>query len=87
MDGVKLETTMLEARLADLKAEAPALGALVDSLDKDQQETLKRAAVHAMHDRMGMMGHFMDRRDGMRGNGMRGHGMRGMGNPPPPPAN
>lgn len=87
MDGLKLETTMLEARLADLKAETPALGALVDSLDKDQQETLKRAALRAMHDRMGMMHGFMDRHDGMRGHG------RGMGpmDPkmvmPPPPAN
>ncbi len=80
IDGLKLHTTMLEARLADLKAETPSLEALVNALDKDQQEILKRAAMHAMHDRMGMMGHFMDRRGGMGG-----RGMRGMNQPPPPP--
>jgi hypothetical protein len=82
IDGLKLHTMMLEARLADLKAETPSLEALVNALDKDQQETLKRAAMHAMHEREGMMHHFMERHDGMRG-----HGMGGMNPPPPPPAN
>jgi hypothetical protein len=80
VDGLKLETTMLEARLADLRAETPSLEALVNALDKDQQETLKRAAIHAMHGRMEMMHGFMDRHEGMRGM----HHM-GDGNPPPPP--
>lgn len=82
MDGLKLETAMLEARLADLKAQAPALQALVDSLNPDQQAIFKRAAVHAMHERAGhfMGGHFMGER-GMHRPMMDG----GMVMPPPPP--
>lgn len=84
MDGLKFETAMLEARLADLRAQAPSLEALVNALDKDQQETLKRAALHAMHDRMGMMHRFMERHEDMR-DMHRMHG--GDDAPPPPPAN
>lgn len=64
MEKVKLEQTMLETRLANLKAETPALEALVASLDKNQQEILERAARHAMHERFGFfqrMGHHGDR--------------------------
>lgn len=78
LDGLKLETTMLEARLADLRAETPSLEALVNALDKDQQETLERAAIHAMEGRMGMMHRFMERHEGMRGMHHRREG-----NPPP----
>lgn len=82
MDGVKFRTAMLEQRLADLKAETPALEALVNSLDENQQVILKRAALHAMKGRMDRMDRFMGRHPG-RGMGMMG-GM-GAGNPPPPP--
>jgi hypothetical protein len=64
MDGVKLETRMLEARLADLKAETPSLEALVNALSGEQQKVLERAAHKLMHERMGMMEHM---------HGMRGH--------------
>ncbi len=57
MEGFKFETAMLEARLADLKAEKPTLEALVNSLTPDQQKTFKHAALEAMHHRMGMMEH------------------------------
>lgn len=84
MDGLKFETAVLEARLADLKAEAPSLEALVTSLDKDQQETFKRAALHAMHERAGFFERMFER-------GERRHGMHHMdaddAPPPPPPAN
>ncbi len=84
MEGVKFRTTMLEQHLADLKAETPALGALVNSLDQHQQNILKRTALHAMKGRMDRMDHFMGRHhDHHRGRGMM-DGMRG-GNPPPPP--
>jgi hypothetical protein len=78
VDGLKLETAMLEARLADLKAEAGPLEDLVAVLDKDQQETLGRAARHAMHERMGFAEHVMARH---------GRGRHHMGGdvPPPPP--
>ncbi len=80
MDGVKLETTMLETRLAELKAQTPALEALVNTLNPDQQETLKRAALHAMEGRMGMMHRFMERHH----DGMRGHAMDSKMVAPPP---
>jgi hypothetical protein len=79
MDGLKLETAMLEARLADLKAEAPALEALVNSLDKDQQVTFKRAALRAMHERASFVERFFDRRE------RRHHHMGMMGDDVPPP--
>jgi len=53
----KLKIAMLEAHLADMKAEQPALEALIGSLDKDQQETLKRAGREAAMMRM----HFGER--------------------------
>jgi len=62
MDGVKLQTAMLETRLADLKAETPSLEALVNSLDKDQQQILKRAAMQVRHERQ----EFMQRMHGMK---------------------
>lgn len=79
IEARKLQIAMLESRLADLKAETPALEALVNSLDSDQQETLKRAGIFAMHHRMEMAERFMDRRM------MRHHGDMPM--PPPPAAN
>jgi hypothetical protein len=82
MDGLKRETTMLEARLAELKAETPALGALVNALDKDQQETLKRTALHGMEG--GMMHHFMER---PRDRGMGPMDPKMVAPPPPPPVN
>lgn len=80
MEGVKLETAMLEARLADLKAETPALEALVNALDKDQQETLQRAALRGAHERLGMARRFLDRHDRPM------HRRMMDGDMPPPPA-
>lgn len=77
LEARKHQIAMLELRLADLKAETPSLEALVNALDKDQQEALKHAAMHAMHDHMeGMM------QRGARGE-MRHHDHGDM--PPPPP--
>ncbi|MDR3526328.1 MAG: Spy/CpxP family protein refolding chaperone [Rhizomicrobium sp.] len=53
----KMKIAMLEAHLADMKAEQPALEALIGSLDKDQQEVLKRAGREAAMMRM----HFGER--------------------------
>jgi hypothetical protein len=58
----KLQIAMLETHLADLKAEQPALEALAGSLDKDQQETLKRAGHEANMMRMHFGERMMDRR-------------------------
>jgi hypothetical protein len=86
MQHLKMEQAMLEARLADIRAETPALQALVASLNDDQQKLLEREAMKARHHGMEMMGHHM--------RGM-GHHMKGMGHhrhhgggdaPPPPPA-
>lgn len=84
----KHQIAMLETRLADLKAETPALDALVNALDEDQQTVLRHAGMRAMHDHMGMMGRFMDHRMGRRMD-QRGGPMMGrpMGDMPPPPAN
>ena len=81
MDGVKLKTAMLEARLADLKAETPSLEALVNSLDKDQQQTLKRAAMQVRHERQQFMQRMHGMRDRFRTNGM----FRNDGATPPEP--
>lgn len=78
VDARKHQIAMLEGRLADLKAETPALEALVNGLDKDQQETLKHVAMRAMHQRMQGMERMMERGDHMRM--MRQHDA-----PPPPP--
>jgi hypothetical protein len=67
LDGVKLETRMLETRLADLKAETPALEALVKALNPEEQKTLQRAARRLLHEHMGMLEHMHGMRDGMRG--------------------
>jgi len=67
----KMQIAMLEAHLADMKAEQPALEALVGSLDTPQQETLTRAGHEANMMRM----HFGDRmmeRKGHMGVGMGG---------------
>jgi len=80
MDGVKLKTEMLEARLADLKAETPSLQALVNSLDKDQQQILKRAAMQVRHERQ----EFMQRMHGMKDRFRMSH-MDGATPPEPPP--
>jgi hypothetical protein len=88
-DGVQLETRMLEARLADLKAETPSLEALVKALSPEQQKTLQRAARSLMHERMDMLEHMHGMRDHMRGmrDNMRGMSkVRGDMAPPPPEA-
>lgn len=84
MDRFNLRTTMLEARLADRKAETPALEALVKSLTPDQVKTLERAAMMERHHRMEMMHRWGDRM---------GHGRHIFATrtkdgaaPPPPPA-
>jgi hypothetical protein len=69
----KLQIAMLETHLADLKAEQPALEALVGSLDKAQQETLQRAGHEANMMRMHFGERMMDRRGP--------HGMGPMGGP------
>ena len=50
----------LEARLANLKAETPALDALVKVLSPEQQLTLKRAGWEAMREHMGGMHRMME---------------------------
>jgi|WetSurMetagenome_2_1015567.scaffolds.fasta_scaffold559548_1 hypothetical protein len=82
LDGLKLETAMLEARLADLKAETPSLEALVKALDPGQQKTLQRAARRLMHERMDMLEHM----HGMRDRSMRMFHRNGDMAPPPPEA-
>jgi len=65
----------LEARLADLKAETPALDVLVKTLDKEQVETLKHAGREGRMMRMRFAGRFM----GPHGHhGMGPHGMEPM---------
>lgn len=54
----------LEARLADLKAETPALEALVRLLDPGQQRILLQAARHAEGERMMAMHRMMERGPG-----------------------
>lgn len=56
----KMKIAMLEAHLSEMKAEQPSLEALVASLDKDQQETLKRAGREAGEMRMHMMEGMME---------------------------
>lgn len=73
MERFDRRTAMMEARLAELKAEKPSLEALVGALSPEQQNVLARAADH---DRMGKMGHGMGRHDGK---GPHGRGM-GPGN-------
>jgi hypothetical protein len=80
-----MQIAMLEAHLADMKAEQPALEALVGSLDKAQQETLQRAGRDANMMRMHFGESMMERRGGM-GVGMGGRPMGPM-DPPPGPAN
>jgi hypothetical protein len=84
LDGVKLETRMLEARLADLKAETPPLEALVKALSPGQQQTLQRAARRLMHERMDMLEHMHGMRDRMHS--MRLFHRNGDMAPPPPEA-
>ena len=92
MDGdvvgaMKFEEKMLKTRLADLQAEMPAMEAMTASFSKEQNETLERAGMKLMHDRMEHM-------EGMMDHGHMGHGDMdhdGMGHdgpdaPPPPPA-
>jgi hypothetical protein len=81
IEARKHQIAMLETHLADLKAEMPSLEALVNSLDKNQQQILMRAGMHAMHQRMEGMEHMMDRHRG----GWRDGGMRRGDMPTPPP--
>jgi hypothetical protein len=74
MDLREREISHLEKRLASLKAETPALEALVKVLNPEQQTILKRAA-HDGRGKMGMMRHF----GGMRGHGPMGGPMGGPG--------
>ena len=55
------QITHLEARLAALKAETPALEALVKVLSPEQQEVLKRAGIEAARERFGHMRPMMGR--------------------------
>jgi hypothetical protein len=77
----KMEMAMLETHLADMKAEQPALEALVGSLDKAQQETLQRAGRDGAMMRMHFGDRMMERPGGMGGRPM------GPMDPPPGPAN
>jgi len=84
IDHRKRQIAMLETRLTDLKAETPALEALVKSLDTNQAETLKRAGHEQRMMRMRMAERFMDHRGAMMRGGMHGgpgmmgdHPMRG----------
>jgi hypothetical protein len=81
VDARKRQITRLEAHLANLKAEMPSLEALVNALDKDQQQVLRRAGRMAMEHHMNMAERFFERRGH---GGMRQHGDMP---PPPPPAN
>lgn len=84
LDGMALEEKLLKARLADLEAERPALTALYNALNPEQQAELGRAARHKMAGRMHLMMGMMNR-PGMMGHAM-GRGPDGPGAPPPPPA-
>jgi hypothetical protein len=79
VEAHKMQIAKVEARLADLKAETPALDALANALTPDQLQILKRAGFHAMHERGGRMGRMFDRQDDMHrmhdGHGG-GHGNR-----------
>lgn len=68
LDMREREITHLEKRLASLKAETPALEALVKVLTPEQQIILKRAAHDGGRGKMGMMHGF---------GAMRGHGPMG----------
>ena len=84
------QETRLQNRLADIRAERPALEALYSTLSPDQRQTLARSA--QMGGRGMMRGRMMQRRglmrDGPRG-GMLQRGPMGRGTPqpdaPPPP--
>ena len=85
VDMARLQQKRMETHLADLKAQMPALEALVGSLNAEQNKILDRAAMHMMHERAGMMGHMHDmmgRMHGMHGHG--GHDADGDAPPPPP---
>lgn len=56
----KLQIARAEQRLANLKAETPALEALVKVLSPEQQEILKRAGLEAAREHMGMMHRSFD---------------------------
>jgi hypothetical protein len=64
IDRRERQIAQLQTRLDNLKAEEPALVALVKVLTPQQQEVLKRAAHEAMGDRMMMMHRFEDGRGG-----------------------
>ena len=83
VDMAKRQLKMMETHLADLRAQMPALEALVGSLNAEQNKVLDRAAMHLMHDRAGMMGRMHDMMGHMRGHG--GHDSDGDVPPPPPP--
>ncbi len=84
VDMAKRQQKMMETHLADLKAQMPALEALVGSLNAEQNKILDRAAMRMMHDRAGMMDRMHDAMGRMHG--MRGHaGPDSNGDAPPPP--
>ena len=60
MDLRKLQIARAEQHLANLKAETPALEALVKVLTPEQQMVLKHAAMEAMRDHMGAMHRMME---------------------------
>jgi len=89
VDMAKHHQKMMETRLADLRAQMPALEALVGSLNAEQNETLNHAAMRLMHQRADMMGHMGEMMDHMRGmhghGGHDGHDADDDAPPPPPP--
>ena len=95
VEMTKMQQKMLEGRLADLKAQLPALEAFSATLTDDQQRVLEGAAMH--HRMEGMMGHgrehmlimrkggnMMYRTGGMDGGPMGNGGPDGGPLPPPP---
>lgn len=77
VDLAKRQQQRLETRLADLKAQMPALEALANALNDEQKQTLSRAAMHMMHERAELFEHMR---------GVHEH-MMGDRDAPPPPAN
>ena len=74
IDRRKLQIARLEKRLANLKAETPALEALVKVLTPEQQAILKHAAREEMGRRMMMMHRFEQFRGPMQNFGRHAQG-------------
>jgi len=83
VDMAKNQQKMMETHLADLRAQMPALEALVGSLNAEQNKILDHAAMRLMHDRAEMMGRMHDMMGPMHGT--RGHGGHDADDDAPPP--